>query len=180
MELEKNKRKEPGIGKLALGALALGLAILVGFVVGLRMGDRIRSNPSGAETEIVEPVDTTAVDEPSAQPDTAAVAPAVPVEPESGNALSRLSKQEIAQGVEYLASHNRWNREEMEKIAALAGLWDAINVYDIAQIRQYNDVLASTPLTAIVEGLDRRPKEGFYASKNDQVITLSTYIKRLR
>ena len=180
MELEKNKRKEPGIGKLALGALALGLAILVGFVVGLRMGDRIRSNPEGAGTEIVESVDTTAVDEPSAEPDTTAVAPEVPAEPESGNALSRLSKQEIAQGVEYLASHNRWNREEMEKIAALSGLWDAINVYDINLIRQYNDVLASTPLTAIVEGLDRRPKEGFYASKNDQVITLSTYIKRLR
>ena len=177
MELDKNKRKEPGRGKLALSALALGLAILVGFVAGLRMGDKIRSNP---ETDVVEPVDSSVVNELPAEPDTTIVVPEVPAESDSDPALAHLSKQEIAQGVEYLASHNRWNRDEMEKMPALAGLWDAINVYAVDAIRQYNDVLVSTPLTAIIEGLEHKPKEGFYAAKNDRVITLSTYIKRLR
>ena len=47
-------------------------------------------------------------------------------------------------------------------------------------IRSFNDQLASTPLTAILEGLERTPKTGYYAAKADHVITLSTYIKRLR
>ena len=90
------------------------------------------------------------------------------------------SPSQIAQGVEYLATHNQWNRDEMEKIPALQGLWDAVNTYQLDLIRSFNDQLASTPLTAILEGLERTPKTGYYAAKADHVITLSTYIKRLR
>ena len=68
----------------------------------------------------------------------------------------------------------------MEKIPVLQGLWDAVNTYQFDEIRRYNDLLASTPLTAIADGLERNPKKGFYAAKADQVITLSTYTKRLR
>ena len=102
--------------------------------------------------------------------------PDIPVEPEK----PALTKQQLAQGVEYLATHNRWNRDEMEKIPALAGLWDAVNTYELDEIRGYNERLASTPLTTIVDGLERSPKQGYYAAKTDHVITLSTYIKRLR
>ena len=162
--------KNPGLFKHLLSIAGLVVAVLIGFVLGLQFGDRNRPEPAGPEGA-VDPVDTLVV----ALVDTVAV----PAEPEPEK-TPKPSKTDIAQGVEYLAAHNRWNRDEMEKIPALAGLWDAVNIYDLDQIRSYNDVLGSTPLTTIVEGLEKKPKTGFYAAKNDHVITLSTYVKRLR
>jgi hypothetical protein len=170
VEVDKGKIKEPGLGRLLLGALALGSAILLGFVLGLRAGDRDR-NEVPPVAGIAMPVpDTLALQ------DTVATAP----EPEPAEPAPGFSKQEIALGLEYLASHNRWNREEMEKIAVLAGLWDAVNTYAVDEIRRYNETLVSTSLTAIVDGLERTPKHGFYTSTGDSNITLSTYIKHLR
>ena len=180
MEMDKNRLKEPGFGRILLGVVALGCSILIGFVVGLRAGDRSRKGQrqepvSGVLAPIssAEPAakDTSVVD--TLAVDTLVVEPV----PEKTPSFSR---QQVAQGVEYLASHNRWNRLEMEKIPVLAGLWDAVNTYQLDEIRRYNEVLVSTPLTSIVEGLEHNPKSGFYAAKTDQVITLSTYIKRLR
>jgi len=173
VNLDKNRLKEPGVGKVLLSVLALGCAILIGFVAGLRVGDRIGSKPVTPEVPEIPPaawIDSIPEIVVLAAPDTVATPPEAPV----------FSKQQIAQGVEYLASHNRWNRDEMEKIPVLTGLWDAINLYQIENIRGYNDVLVSTPLTSIVEGLEKNPKQGYYAAKGDKNITLSTYIKRLR
>lgn len=197
MDLDRNKKKEPGFGRMLLSALALGLAILVGFVVGLRSGDRTRTEPLTEVSPLAlpeEPVRTPdATADASSQPDSAALSDAAAslgaaassdsaaLPDTSADAVSgRYSRQQVARGVEYLASHNHWNRAEMEKIPVLQGLWDAVNTYRLDEIRRYNDVLASTPLTQIVEGLERSPKTGYYVPKGDQVITLSTYIKRMR
>lgn len=179
MDAEKHRLKEPGLMRLLLGVGLLGCAILVGFVLGLRAGDRNRRVKQDAEFAQLLSIDTMAtlaVD--TAAVDTVAVETPVEAEPEQKQAT--FSKQQVAQGVEYLASHNRWNRDEMEKIPVLQGLWDAVNTYALDDIRRYNDLLSSTPLTAVVEGLEQKPKQGFYAAKADPVITLSTYIKRLR
>ena len=164
-----------------LKAGALGVAILLGFLLGILVGDRDRRKPK-PEAGVVDslavgllPTDSAIVGAPL---DTTA-APIVPDEPAKPEA-PKVSKKEIAAGVEYLATHNRWNRDEMEKFPALQGLWDAVNTYQLDDIKRYNDYLASTPLITIVEGLERSPKTGYYASRNDHVITLSTYIKRLR
>lgn len=181
-----------------LKAGALGVAILLGFLLGILVGDRDRRKPK-PEAGIVDslavgllPADSAVVGAPldttdfssdttatGAQIDTTTAAPIVPDEPAKPEA-PKVSKKEIAAGVEYLATHNRWNRDEMEKFPALQGLWDAVNTYQLDDIKRYNDYLASTPLITIVEGLERSPKTGYYASRNDHVITLSTYIKRLR
>lgn len=180
MEMDKNRLKEPGFGRILLGVVALGFSILIGFVVGLRAGDRSRKRqPQEPVSGVLAPISSA---EPAAKDtsvvDTLAVDTLV-VEPVPEKTPS-FSRQQVAQGVEYLASHNRWNRLDMEKIPVLAGLWDVVNTYQLDEIRRYNEVLASTPLTSIVEGLEHNPKSGFYAAKTDQVITLSTYIKRLR
>ena len=175
MEMDKNRLKEPGFGRILLGVVALGCSILIGFVVGLRAGDRSRKRqPQEPVSGVLAPISSA---EPAAK-DTSVV-DTLFVEPVPEKTPS-FSRQQVAQGVEYLASHNRWNRLEMEKIPVLAGLWDAVNTYQLDEIRRYNEVLVSTPLTSIVEGLEHNPKSGFYAAKTDQVITLSTYIKRLR
>ena len=180
MDAEKHRLKEPGLMRLLLGVGMLGCAILVGFVLGLRAGDRNRRIKRDSEISqlalLSDSMLRVAVD--TAAVDTSVVETPVEVEPAPKQAT--FSQQQIAQGVEYLASHNRWNRDEMEKIPVLQGLWDAVNTYALDEIRRYNDLLSSTPLTAVVEGLEQKPKQGFYAAKADPVITLSTYIKRLR
>ncbi|MBO6082929.1 MAG: hypothetical protein J6P46_07915 [Bacteroidales bacterium] len=192
--MDKNRWKEPGFGRIVLGAVALGCAIMVGFVLGLRSGDRHPKQPpvpvmlsfsmplpeemmSRTDSAVVEPEAETQIGaEAEAEAETAAVSAEEPAAPQR----AAFSPSQIAQGVEYLATHNQWNRDEMEKIPALQGLWDAVNTYQLDLIRSFNDQLASTPLTAILEGLERTPKTGYYAAKADHVITLSTYIKRLR
>lgn len=163
----RSRRKEAL--QLTAAIAVIVCAILLGFALGLRTGDW-RERRHEAETAAnLHPVDTLPAD-------TVAVEPEPPQEPvETGP-----SKKEATLGVEYLASHNRWNRNEMEQIPALQGLWDAVNTYSLDELRRYNEVLSSTPLTTVIESLERNPKQGYYAAKGDQVITLSTYIKRLR
>lgn len=196
MDLDKNRWKEPGFGRIVLGALALGCAIMVGFVLGLRSGDRQQKQPpvpvmlsfsmplpeemmSRTDSAALEPEAATGT-QMDAEAGTETETETVSAEEPSVPQRAAFSPPQIAQGVEYLATHNQWNRDEMEKIPALQGLWDAVNTYQLDLIRSFNDQLASTPLTAILEGLERTPKTGYYAAKADHVITLSTYIKRLR
>ena len=204
MDLDKNRWKEPGFGRIVLGALALGCAIMVGFVLGLRSGDRQQKQPpvpvmlsfsmplpeemmSRTDSAALEPeaatgtqMDAEAGTGTGTGTETETEAETVSAEEPSVPQRAAFSPSQIAQGVEYLATHNQWNRDEMEKIPALQGLWDAVNTYQLDLIRSFNDQLASTPLTAILEGLERTPKTGYYAAKADHVITLSTYIKRFR
>lgn len=196
MDLDKNRWKEPGFGRIVLGALALGCAIMVGFVLGLRSGDRQQKQPpvpvmlsfsmplpeemmSRTDSAALEPEAATGT-QMDAEAGTGTETETVSAEQPAAPQRAFFSPSQIAQGVEYLATHNQWNRDEMEKIPALQGLWDAVNTYQLDLIRSFNDQLASTPLTAILEGLERTPKTGYYAAKADHVITLSTYIKRLR
>ena len=184
MNTEHNRTKEPGTGRLLLGALALAAAILLGFVLGLRSGDSNRDDLQAdvaSVRQLLPSVDTSADSLPVTDTlEASASVESLEDRPGASEPENRITRQQIAQGVEYLASHNRWNRDEMEKLPALQGLWDAVNTYQLDEIRRYNDQLASTPLTTIVEELERTPKQGYYAAKNDHVITLSTYIKRLR
>lgn len=204
--------------RLVLGAVGFVLAILIGFALGLRVGDR-RNNPtkgtgsdstaflaaipdtSGAAAGLfaaggaagangVAGVAEVAGVAGVAGADSAAVTQQLrdsldasqkesQEKPLKGK-MAEIARKEAARGAEYLTTHNRWNREEMEKISALQGLWDAVNTYDLEEIRRYNEVFDCPPLATIIEGLERTHKQGYYASKKDQIITLSTYIKRLR
>ena len=165
--------KNPSIFKHLLGAAGVGIAILIGFMLGLWVGDRHRGEPlpelpTGLlSIDSLPPVDTLPV------VDTLVVEEKIPE-------VSESTKRERAEGVDYLTKHNRWNRDEMEKIPALRGLWDAVNHYNVEEIRKYAEVMECPPLTTIIEGLESSQKTGYYASKNDRNITLSTYIRRLQ
>ena len=168
--MTETNRHNPGVLKHLLSAGGVGVAILIGFALGLWVGDRHRQQP---EAPLV--ADSLAVGF-VAQPDTVVVAePVRDTVPD----VSESTKKERAAGIEYLTTHNRWNRDEMEQIPALKGLWEAVNHYDLETIRKFAEVMECPPLTAIVEGLETSRKTGYYASKNDHVITLSTYIRRL-
>jgi len=166
--------KNPSVFKHLLGAAAVGLAILVGFVLGLWVGDRNRKEPVATDV-VADSLSFGLV----AMPDTAVVAEVEPAR-DTVPEISESTKKERAEAKDYLTTHNRWNRDEMEKIPALQGLWDAVNHYDLETIRQYAEVLDCPPLTTIIEGLESSHKTGYYASKKDRNITLSTYIRRLQ
>ena len=167
--------KNPSVMKHLIGAAGVGGAILLGFVLGLWVGDYNRKEqPSPDPAVVVDSVMAGFV----ATIDTTVAEVAVDTVPKVPE-ISETTRKERAAGIEYLTKHNRWNRDEMEKIPVLQGLWDAVNHYDLEAIRKYAEVLECPPLTAIVEGLEKSHKTGYYASKNDRNITLSTYIRRL-
>ena len=171
--MTEDLHRNPSIFKHLLGAAGVGIAILIGFMLGLWVGDRHRGEPlpelpTGLlSIDSLPPVDTLPV------VDTLVVEEKIPE-------VSESTKRERAEGVDYLTKHNRWNRDEMEKIPALRGLWDAVNHYNVEEIRKYAEVMECPPLTTIIEGLESSQKTGYYASKNDRNITLSTYIRRLQ
>ena len=182
--MTNDRRNNPSVIKHLLSAVGVGGAILLGFVLGLWVGDRNRNTrpavapPVLADSLMADYMVTTDTLS-AASADTALVDVAqdtVPKVPE----ISETTKKERAAGKEYLTKHNRWNRDEMEKIPALQGLWDAVNHYDLETIRKYAEVLDCPPLNTIVEGLEQSQKTGYYTSKNDRNITLSTYIRRLQ
>ena len=169
--------KNPSVFKHLLGAVGVVIAILLGFVLGLWVGDKHRQEPTPEVqlgllsidslplVDTLPPVDTVAVQEQEEE-----------VVPE----ISESTKRERAEGINYLTKHNRWNRDEMEKIPVLKGLWDAVNHYNVEEIRKYAEIMECPPLTTIIEGLEASQKTGYYASKNDRNSTLSTYIRRLQ
>ena len=171
-----DSRKNPSFFKHLLSAVGVMCAILAGFALGLRVGDGSRREVPATDPAafvdsvlsgiVVAPADTAAAEAPQ---DT------LPKTPE----ISETTKRERADGQEYLTKHNRWNRDEMEQLPALQGLWDAVNTYSIDEIKAYDAIMPSTPLATIVERLEQNPKKGYYASRGDHVITLSTYIKVL-
>ena len=173
--MTEDLHRNPSIFKHLLGVAGVGVAILIGFVLGLWVGDRGRNEQSAAPASSAW-VDSLAAVQ-AAVPDTV-----VTVEPvrDTLPEISESTKKERAEGIDYLTKHNRWNRDEMEKIPALRGLWDAVNHYNVEEIRKYAEVMECPPLTAIIEGLEASQKTGYYASKNDRNITLSTYIRRLQ
>lgn len=168
--MTQERPKNPGFFKHLLVMAGMGVAILIGFVLGLRVGKE--PHPHAPVLGLLE---MPAVFDTVAAPDTVSSLVLAPLE-----SISSFSKQQIARGVEYLATHNCWNRDEMEQIPTLKGLWDSVNTYALDDLRRYNDLLASAPLACIVEGLEQMPRQGCYAAKTDRVITLSTYMKRLR
>ena len=176
--------KNPSVFKHLLSAVGVGGAILLGFVLGLWVGDRNR-NAKPAEAPSVL-VDSVMAGYPATTDTMAAHATDTSLVEAAQDTLSKvpdvsdITKKERAAGREYLNKHNRWNRDEMEKIPALQGLWDAVNHYDLETIRKYAEVLECPSLNTIVEGLEQSHKTGYYTTKNDRNITLSTYIRRLQ
>ena len=167
----RERRRE--VLKLLLGAVGFALAILIGFGLGLRVGgSRQPSGAAGADSTAVStalpPADSIpAPPEPEPQVDTLQ------------SKITEIGRKEVARAAEYLTTHNRWNRDEMEQYPAMQGLWDAVNTYNLEEIIRYNEIIDCPPLATIIEGLQRSRKKGYYASKKDRVITLSTYAKRL-
>ncbi len=171
--------KNPSVMKHLIGAVAVGGAILLGFVLGLWVGDHNRKEPQSPDPAVVVDSVMAGYVTTVATADTSVAEVALDTVLKMPE-ISETTRKERAAGIEYLTKHNRWNRDEMEKIPALQGLWDAVNHYDLETIRKYAEVMECPPLTTIVEGLEQSHKTGYYASKNDRNITLSTYIRRLQ
>lgn len=170
--MEKNHLKEPGAGRIFLIVATLALAIGSGFVLGLKMGPKILGLAEEPLVQMVEN-DKQVLDTEQKSADEAEQAV------DSVAAAAEATKRDMVKGRDYLVRHNQWDRSEMENIPSLQGLWDAVNNYRLDDIRSYDEKLDSATLKTIIEKLEDNPKEGSYASKSDEVITISAYIKAL-
>jgi len=91
---------------------------------------------------------------------------------------------------DYLDTHEKWNRNEMEKFPEISGLWDAINDRDFERILNHEEQLkASSKFKELVQAVEDNQNKSFprayITSPNDVDITIGnrdtrdSYIQRL-
>lgn len=175
------------------GICSLLIALLLGFAAGM-FAHKYLFAPLQSDPEVPQAVTP-------AEPQKDTLAPAVPEEPvaepqaipeeekdESPLASSAVPvvNPDVAAAVKYLEDTAVWNSEDMEKIGLLAGLWDAVNTYNVAEIERINANLHSGRLDRIVDALKAHPRKGRYADWidkdkgiRDTMITYQNYIKRV-
>lgn len=155
----------------AVGGFVLGL--LVAWLIGYCGSHRLTLHAGWPPVSIVEiiqaPADTLA----AAQTDTVA-----------GQSKKFTAKQ-LAVAVAYLDTHKAWNKTEMDSIAPIAGLWDAVNECRHDSVAVYRRRLdASETLKAVADTLALFASEGLYGvpvnAPGDTVINVETYGKSIR
>ncbi len=98
--------------------------------------------------------------------------------------------EDIQKAVEYLDSHSKWNKNEMENIAALKGLWDALNGYDFTKVlNSYRKLNGSHKFKSLVEGINTIDPNDintylrsnkYNTNNNDKTITPKDYVKKIK
>lgn len=167
---------------LILIAVAVG-ALIAGFLIGAFVfGGKKEAAPVEATVEQAEEPAPQAAPIPVPKPEAApAEAPqAAPAEteapaPEADKAeqaapAANLTAADYAKGVEYLDANKKWDREAMQAIPALAGLFDDLNNYDFNRIKTFwaPKLSASKSFAAVVRAVEgsttkRDPRTGKHA-----------------
>ena len=90
--------------------------------------------------------------------------------------------EEEQKALEYLDSHDIWERGEMEQITRLKDLWDAINNLNIPALKNFDALrVKSDKLKKIIKVIVENPgKKVPYCRDNDTQITLSKFESYLR
>ena len=108
---------------------------------------------------------------------------------------ANLNKSENNGGVmskvtDYLDTHEKWNRNEMEKFPEISGLWDAINNRDFNQILIHEEQLKGSSrfkelVQAVKDNQNKSFPQPYIKSPNDVDITIgnrdarNSYIQKL-
>lgn len=92
--------------------------------------------------------------------------------------------ESILDAISYLETHDVWNKDEMEKIEPLQGLWDVINERKFDDFKKYEDKLAnSNKFMKIVNEAKMNPKkknQNYITDPSDIEISINIYIVRLK
>lgn len=90
--------------------------------------------------------------------------------PAASTPPAQFTAADYAKGVEYLQAHKRWNRDEMQAIPALAGLFDDLNTYNFERIKTFwaPKLADSKNFAAVVRAVEgsttkRDPRTGKHA-----------------
>lgn len=88
--------------------------------------------------------------------------------------------------VEYLNTHDKWNKQEMESIPELKGFWDMLNTYDIEAMTQEpwsSKLSKSNRYKQVIAAFGTKTKKDFsgtYNNSGDNDITVSRYLERVK
>lgn len=176
----KKSPSEPGpsvlkkILKVFLPILIMLIAFVAGFVVGNKHLGRDNSQRIDGQETIVE--------------DIQAQETATPIL--SSGEIDKQQKSEDLKEIanKYLSGHDVWNRDEMEKIELLKGVWDAMNTYNYKAIKKAdNDYHFEAQkwqdlIKAITDG-SAKPREtnsSYCVAPNDFDITVAAYINVIK
>ncbi len=150
---------------LIISLIALLLGLFAGGFVGYSLNNKLKDEP------VTESKEETAEQNASTQ------------EPPANN-------DTLTKAVDYLESHDKWKRSEMEKITELKGLWSEMNDLDYDKIISHSDLIdASTKLKDLEEQILEFKKHTEYENaikgpwcqdENDDVIDFDNYKNRIK
>lgn len=93
------------------------------------------------------------------------------------------SSKQLEDAISYLDSNNKWNRTVMQQHKPLEGLWDALNYRNFEDILKCEKKLQkSKNFTKLIAAIKNNKKtfNGAYCNEGDTIITIDTYISKLR
>lgn len=178
------------IERIIIGAVALIAGFLLGWLIMGGSSDKATNDTPTPDTEAVAPTqeittpqapapEPVAAPTPAATPATAAAAPAQPVQPAA----------DASAGVKYLDDNRAWNRDEMERIPALQGLFDDLNNYRYAQVLEKwkTRLAASKNFAAVVRAVEQGSRKkkfvpaagATYCRPGDLTISYINYTYRI-
>lgn len=88
--------------------------------------------------------------------------------------------------IEYMDKQIKWIKTDLDKYPEIRGLWDALNTYDFATIRNFKEPLnKSVKFTALISAIENDKKTtedytGTFCSANDFEITIDKYIGKIQ
>lgn len=138
--------------------------------------------PAEVEEPVLEDIRNADIDELAAAEEQVEEPEAEPVaEPVAQPVMTAANS--VQAGLDYLSGHKVWNREEMEAIPSLAGLWDALNERNFGVIKTYADKFSSVESFAkVLEAIKRLEASGGGSAdfkhkytESDHDITIKSY-----
>ncbi|MCQ2137910.1 MAG: hypothetical protein MJY60_04310 [Bacteroidales bacterium] len=175
-------------------ALALGLVIGAGVTWLLMSNNEPAPRHEAAEKEIAvveervkEPVVEEVIEEEPAEVEEVTEEVKEEVKEEPAQKPAATAANSVSAAVEYLSGHKVWNREEMEAIPALAGLWDALNERNFAVIKSFSSKFSGVEdFGKLLDAIKKLESSGGGTSdfkhkytESDHDITIKGYIDKV-
>lgn len=104
--------------------------------------------------------------------------------PEQNEPSEEVAEPKVNEAVNYLDTHDKWNKVEMENTPELEGFWDMLNGYDIDGIKsqEWADKLSdSQKYKSLLKTFGDKKTSDFepktYTTLNDNIITIARYME---
>lgn len=176
------------VERIIIGAVALIAGFLLGWLIMGGSSDKDHKDAPETETTTVAMQEEVA-EQPAAEATPVATSEPAPAQVASEPAPAAQTATDASAGVKYLDDNRAWNRDDMERIPALQGLFDDLNNYRYTQIvdKWGPRLAASKNFAAVVRAVEQGSRKkkfvpaagATYCRPGDLTISYINYTYRI-